>query len=84
MPIYEYRCRECSHQFEAQQAFTDDALTECPNCKGKLKKLFSAPGITFKGSGFYKNDSRGTSTSVTPPGDSSSSSSTSSATSTES
>lgn len=84
MPIYEYRCRECSHQFEAQQAFTDDALTECPNCKGALKKLFSAPGITFKGSGFYKNDSRGTSTSVTPPGDSSSSSSTSTESSTSS
>ena len=58
MPTYEYRCKECGHEFEAQQAFTDDALTECPSCGGRLRKVFGNVGITFKGSGFYKNDSR--------------------------
>ena len=58
MPIYEYRCRDCGESLEVRQAFTDDALTECPNCSGSLRKLFSTPGISFKGSGFYKTDSR--------------------------
>lgn len=58
MPTYEYRCKECGHEFEAVQAFTDDALTECPECEGPLKKVFGNVGITFKGSGFYKTDSR--------------------------
>jgi putative FmdB family regulatory protein len=58
MPVYEYRCRTCSHQFEIQQAFSDDALTDCPECSGDLRKVFAPVGITFKGSGFYKNDSR--------------------------
>lgn len=59
MPTYDYRCRDCGHEFEAQQAFTDDALTECPACGGALKKKFGSVGIAFKGTGFYKNDARG-------------------------
>ena len=59
MPTYDYRCADCGHEFEAQQAFTDDPLTECPSCGGTVKKRFSAVGIAFKGSGFYKNDARG-------------------------
>ncbi len=58
MPIYEYRCRDCGEALEVRQAFTDEALTECPNCTGSLRKIFSTPGISFKGSGFYKTDSR--------------------------
>lgn len=58
MPTYEYRCKDCSHTFDAYQAFTEDALTECPECAGGLKKLFGNVGISFKGSGFYKTDSR--------------------------
>lgn len=58
MPTYEYRCKDCSEQLEVVQAFTDDALTECPACGGNLKKVFSNVGIAFKGSGFYKNDAR--------------------------
>ena len=59
MPTYEYRCKDCGHELEVVQAFTDDALTECPACQGALKKVFGNVGITFKGSGFYKTDSRG-------------------------
>jgi putative FmdB family regulatory protein len=58
MPVYEYRCRNCDHQFETQQSFSDDPLTECPECRGDLRKVFAPIGITFKGSGFYKTDSR--------------------------
>lgn len=58
MPTYDYRCKECGHQFEIHQSFADDALTTCPECQGALKKIFSAVGISFKGSGFYKTDSR--------------------------
>lgn len=59
MPTYQYRCRECDEELEIVQSFTDDALTKCPNCNKKaLRKVFAAPGISFKGSGFYKNDSR--------------------------
>ncbi len=59
MPTYEYRCKDCGHELEAQQSFQDDPLTECPSCGGELRKKFSAVGISFKGSGFYKNDARG-------------------------
>ncbi|MEU7021532.1 FmdB family zinc ribbon protein [Streptomyces sp. NPDC046203] len=83
MPTYQYQCTECGEGLEAVQKFTDDALTECPNCKGRLKKVFSAVGIVFKGSGFYRNDSRGSSSSSTPAS-SKSTSSTSSSTSTSS
>jgi putative FmdB family regulatory protein len=58
MPTYSYRCTECSTAFDIQQSFTDDSLTECPACQGRLRKLFSAVGVTFSGSGFYRNDSR--------------------------
>jgi len=56
MPTYEYRCRDCGHAFEAVQSFTDDALTECPQCAGSLRKVFGSIGVSFKGSGFYKTD----------------------------
>ncbi|AKZ56282.1 hypothetical protein SAM23877_3235 [Streptomyces ambofaciens ATCC 23877] len=83
MPTYQYQCTECGEGLEAVQKFTDDALTECPNCQGRLKKVFSAVGIVFKGSGFYRNDSRGSSSSSSPsssskPASSSTSSSSSS------
>lgn len=57
MPTYQYACTECDHAFEAFQAFADDALTECPQCKGTIKKVYAAVGVLFKGSGFYKTDS---------------------------
>ncbi|NKI43339.1 FmdB family zinc ribbon protein [Streptomyces physcomitrii] len=66
MPTYQYQCTECGEGLEAVQKFTDDALTECPSCQGRLKKVFSAVGIVFKGSGFYRNDSRGSSSSSSP------------------
>ncbi|KUL63751.1 FmdB family zinc ribbon protein [Streptomyces sp. NRRL S-1521] len=66
MPTYQYQCTECGEGLEAVQKFTDDALTVCPNCDGRLKKVFSAVGIVFKGSGFYRNDSRGSSSTSTP------------------
>ena len=66
MPTYQYQCTECGEGLEAVQKFTDDALTECPNCGGRLKKVYSAVGIVFKGSGFYRNDSRGSSSSSSP------------------
>jgi len=58
MPTYSYRCTECGTAFDIQQAFTDDSLTVCPNCGGRLRKLFHAVGVSFSGSGFYRNDSR--------------------------
>ncbi|WP_395361067.1 FmdB family zinc ribbon protein [Streptomyces sp. YH02] len=81
MPTYQYQCTECGEGLEAVQKFTDDALTECPQCKGRLKKVFSAVGIVFKGSGFYRNDSRGSSSSSSPAASKSSTPSTSSSTS---
>jgi putative FmdB family regulatory protein len=62
MPTYEYVCRSCGEQLEVVQSFKDDALTICPNCGGDLKKIFGNIGIVFKGSGFYKTDSRSTTT----------------------
>ncbi|MFC8584615.1 MULTISPECIES: FmdB family zinc ribbon protein [unclassified Streptomyces] len=76
MPTYQYQCTECGEGLEAVQKFTDDALTECPSCKGRLKKVFSAVGIVFKGSGFYRNDSRGSSSSSSPASSSKSSTTT--------
>ena len=58
MPTYQYRCTACGHDLEAVQRFTDVALTECPNCGGSLRKVFNAVGVVFKGSGFYRTDSR--------------------------
>ena len=78
MPTYSYRCTECGHAFDIHQAFTDDSLTACPSCGGNLRKLFSAVGVTFNGSGFYRNDSRAAAKSAAAASSSSSSSSTSS------
>ncbi|MFE9537873.1 FmdB family zinc ribbon protein [Streptomyces sp. NPDC006691] len=78
MPTYQYQCTACGEGLEAVQKFTDDALTVCPNCEGRLKKVFSAVGIVFKGSGFYRNDSRGASSSSSPAASSASKTSTSS------
>lgn len=58
MPTYEYACKQCGQHLEAVQAFSDPALTTCPSCGGELRKVFGAVGIVFKGSGFYKTDSR--------------------------
>jgi putative FmdB family regulatory protein len=58
VPTYQYACTECGEPLEAVQKFTDDPLTVCPACGGRLRKVFSAVGIVFKGSGFYRNDSR--------------------------
>ena|GEM_PF-2107336 len=58
MPTYAYACTACSHRFEAVQTFTDASLTECPECAGRLRKLFSSVGVVFKGSGFYRTDNR--------------------------
>lgn len=63
MPTYSYRCTECDNAFDIQQAFTDDTLTVCPVCGGKLRKVFSPVGVTFNGSGFYRTDSRAKSSS---------------------
>ena len=58
MPTYSYRCTECDTAFDIQQAFTDNTLTECPTCGGKLRKVYSSIGVSFTGSGFYRIDSR--------------------------
>ncbi|ORM30235.1 FmdB family zinc ribbon protein [Williamsia sp. 1135] len=63
MPTYSYACTQCDNRFDIVQSFTDDSLTECPQCAGKLRKLFNSVGIVFKGSGFYRNDSRSASSS---------------------
>lgn len=64
MPTYAYACKDCGHAFDIQQSFTDDSLTVCPECRGKLRKKFNSVGVVFKGSGFYRTDSRSTSSSV--------------------
>jgi putative FmdB family regulatory protein len=64
MPTYEYACSACGHEFEAVQSFSDAAITECPECKGEVRKVYSNVGVVFKGSGFYKTDSRTTKTST--------------------
>jgi len=66
VPTYSYRCTECDNAFDIHQEFTDSTLTECPVCGGKLRKVFSAVGVTFNGSGFYRNDSRSTKSSSSP------------------
>ena len=58
MPTYQYACTECDHAFEQFQSFSEDSLTQCPQCQGRLRKLFNAVGVVFKGSGFYRTDSR--------------------------
>ncbi|ROS22921.1 FmdB family zinc ribbon protein [Cellulomonas sp. PhB150] len=78
MPTYSYACTVCGHAFDIQQSFSEDSLTVCPECDGRLRKVFSSVGVVFKGSGFYRNDARagsGKSSSIpaTPSSDSSSS-----------
>ncbi|WP_203568501.1 FmdB family zinc ribbon protein [Aestuariimicrobium ganziense] len=93
MPTYQYRCADCGSQLEVVQKFTDHALTECPSCQGRLRKVYNAVGVHFKGSGFYATDSRnarsasstsGSSTSSSSNGNSSSSTSSESSTSSSS
>lgn len=85
VPTYQYACTSCGHQLEVVQSFTDPSLTVCPECEGSLRKLFSGVGVVFKGSGFYRTDSRASSSKSSGSSGSSSSSSTSSgATSTSS
>jgi putative FmdB family regulatory protein len=78
VPTYEYRCKSCSHEFEIVQSFSEDALTTCEECGGPLRKVFGNVGISFKGNGFYKNDSRGKTSSTASSASSSSESSSSS------
>ncbi|MFH5824745.1 FmdB family zinc ribbon protein [Georgenia sp. AZ-5] len=66
MPTYAYRCTVCGNEFDVKQSFSDDALTVCPECGGALRKLFKSVGVVFKGSGFYRTDSRSGSTSSSP------------------
>ena len=84
MPTYEYRCSECGEHLEVVQSFSDDPLTECPACSGPLRKVFNSVGIAFKGTGFYKNDSRSGSKTAASTSASGSSSDGSSGTSSES
>ncbi|MEU1992874.1 FmdB family zinc ribbon protein [Nocardia gamkensis] len=67
MPTYSYACTQCDNRFDIVQSFTDEALTVCSECSGKLRKLFNSVGIVFKGSGFYRTDSRGGSTTASEP-----------------
>jgi putative FmdB family regulatory protein len=69
VPTYSYACTDCGHRFDAVQAFTDDALTDCPQCAGRLRKLFGSVGVVFKGSGFYRTDSRAASNGSVSGGD---------------
>jgi putative FmdB family regulatory protein len=80
MPTYQYVCGACDAPLEVVQSFSDDALTTCPECKAEaLKKVYGSVGVVFKGSGFYRNDSRGTTSSATPSSTESGSSDSSSA-----
>ena len=83
MPTYSYACTECGHRFDAVQAFSDDALTTCPKCSGRLRKLFNSVGVVFKGSGFYRTDSRESAKSSTNGSAKSSESTTASSSSSE-
>lgn len=74
MPTYSYACKNCGHAFDIRQEFTDDALTVCPECSGSLRKLFGSVGVTFKGEGFYRTDSRASSAGSSSSGASGSSS----------
>lgn len=68
VPTYAYTCTECGHAFDIHQSFSDAALTTCPSCDGRLRKVFSSVGVVFKGSGFYRTDSRSSSTATTAAG----------------
>jgi putative FmdB family regulatory protein len=75
VPTYQYACKACEHRFDAVQAFSDPSLTECPECGGVLRKLYGSVGVVFKGSGFYRTDSRASSTTADAAATTSSSSS---------
>ena len=81
MPTYAYRCTVCGNEFEVKQSFSDDALTVCSECGGSLRKLFNSVGVVFKGSGFYRTDSRSSSSSSSSAAPAKESSSTSSSSS---
>jgi len=66
VPTYAYACTACDHRFEIFQSFSDDSLTQCPECEGRLRKLFNAVGVVFKGNGFYRTDSRAGSSASVP------------------
>jgi putative FmdB family regulatory protein len=83
VPTYQYACTECGHAFEQVQSFSDDALTTCPECQGRLRKVFNAVGVVFKGSGFYRTDSRKSADSSSPSASSSEKSSTTPSSSSE-
>ena len=68
VPTYQYACTTCGHQLEAVQSFSDEPLTECPACQGRLRKVFNSVGIVFKGSGFYRTDSRASGSETTAGG----------------
>ncbi|EMY35458.1 FmdB family regulatory protein [Arthrobacter crystallopoietes BAB-32] len=70
MPTYAYGCKDCGHAFEIQQSFSDDSLTVCPECSGALRKKFNSVGVVFKGSGFYRTDSRDSKSTSTVPANS--------------
>ena len=74
MPTYQYACTDCDHAFEQVQSFTEDSLTTCPQCEGRLRKVFNAVGVVFKGSGFYRTDNRADAKSSSTPAASTSSS----------
>ena len=84
MPTYEYVCTDCGTPLEAVQSIHDPALTDCPHCAGRLRKVFGNVGVVFKGSGFYRTDSRGKKTASTPSGTADSGSSGSGSTSSSS
>ncbi|MDQ1111009.1 putative FmdB family regulatory protein [Microbacterium testaceum] len=75
MPTYSYACKQCGHRFDAQQSFSDAALTECPECGGEVRKQYGSIGVTFNGSGFYRTDSRSSSSGASGGGSSTSSTS---------
>ena len=81
MPVYAHKCKSCGHQLEVRQSFSDAPLSECPQCGGELRKQFNSVGVVFKGSGFYRNDSRASSSSSSASSSESSTSGTSSSSS---
>lgn len=81
MPVYAYKCKSCGHQLEVRQSFSDAPLSECPQCGGELRKQFNSVGVVFKGSGFYRNDSRASGSSPSASSSESSTSGTSSSSS---
>jgi putative FmdB family regulatory protein len=84
VPTYQYACTACGHELEAVQSFSDESLTECPTCEGRLRKVFGSVGVVFKGSGFYRTDSRSEATAGKAKSESAESSATSTASSSSS